>query len=108
VGSLGVDGIVDLLTAESSRDALSVIDDAIGVVNQALGDIGAVQNRLEFALDNVRVAVENYAAAESTIRDVDFASEMTEFSRYQILQQAGVAMLAQANSAPQAILSLLR
>jgi len=106
--TLGLNQIQDLLTTENARNALSVIDGAIDQVNKGLGSIGAAQNRLEFALDNVRTAVENYAAAESTIRDVDFAAEMSEFTKYQILQQAGIAMLSQANTAPQAVLSLLR
>lgn len=106
--TLGLNQIQDLLTTENARNALSVIDGAIDQVNKGLGSIGAAQNRLEFALDNVRTAVENYAAAESTIRDVDFAAEMSEFTKYQILQQAGIAMLSQANTAPQTVLSLLR
>ncbi len=72
------------------------------------GDIGAAQNRLEYATQNVKTSIENFAAAESTIRDADMAAEMTELSRVQILQQAGTAMLAQANQAPQGVLQLLR
>lgn len=106
--TLGLDQVTDLLTTANARDGLTFIDSAIDTVNSALGSIGALQNRLEFTLDNVRTAVENFAAAESTIRDVDFASEMSEFTKLQILQQAGIAMLSQANMAPQAVLSLLR
>ena len=69
---------------------------------------GAAQNRLEHTLNNLAAYEENLSASESRIRDVDMASEMTKFTKYQILQQAGVSMLAQANAAPQAVLSLLR
>jgi flagellin len=78
------------------------------VVAEALGEIGAAQNRIEHAFNNTNIAIENYAAAESTIRDADFAAEVAELTRLQILQQSGIAMLAQANAAPQAILALLR
>ena len=69
---------------------------------------GAVQNRLEHTLNNISTYQENLTASESRIRDVDMASEMVEFSKDQILQQAGTSMLAQANQAPQGVLSLLR
>jgi flagellin len=72
------------------------------------GQFGAVQNRLEHTLNNLATYQENLTASESRIRDVDMASEMVEFSKDQILQQAGTSMLAQANQAPQAVLSLLR
>lgn len=88
--------------------SLTVLDASINVVNTAFGDIGAAQSRIEYASANVRTTIENMAAAESTIRDADMASEMAEFTRNQILQQAGVAMLAQANAAPQLVLRLLQ
>jgi flagellin len=72
------------------------------------GQFGAVQNRLEHTLNNLATYQENLMASESRIRDVDMASEMVEFSKNNILQQAGTSMLAQANQAPQAVLSLLR
>ena len=71
-------------------------------------DLGAVQNRLEHRLNNLGAYQENLVAAESRIRDVDMASEMVNFSKLQILQQAGTAMLAQANQSSQGVLSLLR
>ena len=98
----------DLTTTANARTVLTDVDTALGEVASALGAIGAAQNRMEHAFNNVNIAIENYAAAESTIRDADFAAEMTELTRTQILQQAGIAMLAQANAAPQAILGLLR
>ncbi len=72
------------------------------------GDIGAAQNRISHAMENTDLSAENLAAAESVIRDVDMAAEGTNRTKYQILQQAGTSMLAQAKSAPQGVLSLLR
>jgi flagellin len=92
----------------SQTDAISAIDAAIGNVSTLRSTFGAVQNRLEHTLNNLATYQENLTASESRIRDVDMASEMVEFSKDQILQQAGTSMLAQANQAPQAVLSLLR
>ena len=89
--------------------AASDIDDkTIGSVSKARGDFGAVQNRLEHRLNNLATYQENLTASESRIRDVDMAAEMTKFTKLNILQQAGTSMLAQANQAPQGVLSLLR
>jgi len=98
----------DLSSAANAQAALTAIDTALGTVATALGAIGAAQNRIEHAFNNTNITIENYAAAESTIRDADFAAEVAELTRLQILQQSGIAMLAQANAAPQAILALLR
>jgi flagellin len=84
------------------------IDNAIQEVSSRRAEFGAVQNRLEHRLNNLATYQENLVASESRIRDVDMASEMVNFSKLQILQQAGTSMLAQANSAPQGVLSLLR
>jgi flagellin len=92
----------------SQTDAISAIDAAIENVSTLRGSFGAVQNRIEHTLNNLATYQENLTASESRIRDVDMASEMVEFSKDQILQQAGTSMLAQANQAPQAVLSLLR
>jgi len=92
----------------SATGAISAIDAAIGNVSTLRSTFGAVQNRLEHTLNNISTYQENLTASESRIRDVDMASEMVEFSKDQILQQAGTSMLAQANQAPQAVLSLLR
>jgi flagellin len=89
-------------------DAISAIDAAIENVSSLRGQFGAVQNRLEHTLNNLATYQENLTASESRIRDVDMASEMVQFSKNQILQQAGTSMLAQANQAPQSVLSLLR
>jgi flagellin len=103
--SLGTDvGSIDV----AQTTAISAIDAAIGKVSTLRSTFGAVQNRLEHTLNNISTYQENLTASESRIRDVDMASEMVEFSKDQILQQAGTSMLAQANQAPQAVLSLLR
>ncbi len=104
--TLAIDGNA-LNDASLARTALTSIDSAIGVVSGVFGDIGAAQNRMEFSRSNVDTAVENFMAAESVIRDADMAAEVTTMTKYQILQQAGTAVLAQANAAPQTILSLL-
>jgi flagellin len=87
---------------------VSQIDTAISSVSSIRSSLGAVQNRLEHAVANLGVNEENLSAAESRIRDVDVAQEMVNFTRLQILSQSGTAMLAQANQAPQSVLSLLR
>jgi flagellin len=91
-----------------STASLSAIDAAIDSVTSLRSGFGAVQNRLEHALAVTGVYQENLVASESRIRDVDMAEEMVQLTKNQILQQAGTAMLAQANQAPQAVLSLLR
>jgi flagellin len=88
--------------------SLSAIDAAVDAVSAMRSGLGAVQNRLEHALSVTGVYQENLTSAESRIRDVDMAEEMVTLTKNQILQQAGTAMLAQANQAPQSVLSLLR
>ena len=100
---------LDLTTASGATDALKVIDAAIDNVTKSRGQIGSFQrNVLESNIRSLGTARENLAATESTIRDTDVAAEMTNFTKLQILQQAGLSMLGQANSAPQSVLSLLR
>ena len=91
----------------TNEDALATIDAAISRVSKQRSDIGAVQNRLEHTIANLDNVVENTTAAESRIRDTDMAQEMVEFSKNNILAQAGQAMLAQANMSTQGVLSLL-
>jgi len=88
--------------------AIANIDDAITNISTARANYGAVQNRLEHRLNNLATYQENLTASESRIRDVDMAAEMTNYTKENILQQAGTSMLAQANQAPQSVLSLLR
>lgn len=92
----------------ASATALASVDAAIASVSSTRAIFGAVQNRLEYTLNNLGTYQENLVSSESRIRDVDMAAEMVNFTKLQILQQAGTAMLAQANQAPQGVLSLLR
>jgi flagellin len=105
--ALGVSTIT-LDTSSNAQNALDSIDTAIDTVSSIRATLGATQNRLGSALANLQTSVENLSAAESQIRDVDFATETAELSRNQILQQAGISVLSQANSGSQAVLSLLR
>ena len=104
-GSLNIASL-DLSTAGGAQTALTSVDTAIDTLNDSRGALGAIQNRLGYASANLSTTIENVQAAESVIRDVDMASEMTTFTKNQILLQAGTAMLAQANMAPQVVLSL--
>ena len=92
--------------ATEAQTFLGTVDSAISTLADARGDVGAAQNRLQYSYANLSVTIENVQAAESVMRDVDMASEMTTFTKNQILLQAGTAMLAQANMAPQSVLSL--
>jgi len=98
---------VDLSDQASAQRALTIIDDAIADVNNFRAAIGALANRLEYTYQNLQVSIENLSASESVIRDADMAYEIVYFTRNQILLQSGTAMLAQANMAPQNVLSLL-
>ncbi len=93
-------------SATKAQTALTTIDTVIGEINTQRGNVGAYMNRLSYASANLSTTIENVQAAESVIRDVDMAAEMTSFTKNQILLQAGTAMLAQANMAPQQVLSL--
>jgi flagellin len=111
VGSLidvGSAGSLDAASGALNSMALEDIDDMITNVSTMRSTFGAVQNRLEHRMANLATYQENLVASESRIRDVDMASEMVNFTKLQILQQAGTSMLAQANQAPQGVLSLLR
>jgi flagellin len=105
-GTGAVDGVSD--TATWDAVTLGDLDTAINNISSIRGEFGAVQNRLEHRLNNLATYQENLVGAESRIRDVDMASEMVNFTKLGILQQAGTSMLAQANQAPQSVLSLLR
>jgi flagellin len=96
------------LSAAGSSSTLSTIDSYINNVSTQRAEFGAVQNRLQYTMDNLSTYEENLSSSLSRIRDVDMASEMVNFSKEQILQQAGTSMLAQANSAPQSVLKLLQ
>jgi flagellin len=107
-GTEGTDAAGNTARATRIDAAITSLDNAIDQVASQRADLGAVQNRFESTIRNLSVTVENLSAAESRIRDTDMAQEMVSFTRHQILQQAGTAMLAQANQVPQSVLSLLR
>jgi flagellin len=99
---------LDISSVKGAQQALEVVDKALTSVNSARADLGAVQNRFTSVVANLQTSSENLAASRSRIRDTDFAKETAELTRTQILQQAGTAMLAQANQVPQNVMSLLR
>jgi flagellin len=101
---LGI-GAIDVST--DAAGAITLLDSAISTVSTTRGELGAIQNRFESTIANLQVATENLSASESRIRDTDMALEMTSYTRQQILQQAGTAMLAQANNIPQSVLRLI-
>lgn len=113
--TLGTDGFselnsvadIDISTAEGAQNALGVVNGAISNIDSQRAQLGAVQNRFENTISNLQNIGENASAARSRIRDTDFAAETSELTKNQILQQAGTAILAQANQLPQAVLSLL-
>lgn len=98
----------DITSQANAQGAIDLIDTAIDTITTERAMYGAAQNRFEATMTNLRNASENQAAARSRIMDADFAAETANLSKYQVLQQAGVAMLSQANQAPQAVLGLLR
>lgn len=98
---------LNVATRAAAEDSLKAIDNAIGNLSDQRARLGALQNRLTHTINNLGVSAENLAASESRIRDTDMAKEMTNFTRSQILQQAGVSMLAQANQSSQSVLKLL-
>lgn len=104
--ALGISAI-DISTSAGASSAIALIETAIETVSEQRATFGAVQNRLEHTINNLGVNKENLSAAHSRIRDADMASEMTSFTKNQILVQAGTSMLAQANSVPQNVLKLL-
>lgn len=99
---------LNISTVEGANKALTAVDNALKTVNSARSDMGAVQNRFSAVVSNLQSTTENLTASRSRIRDADFATETASLSRGQILQQAGTAMLAQANSLPNGVMALLR
>ena len=100
--------LMDVLTTTGADNAITKIDAAMATVSGARANMGAIQSRFESAISSLSVTVENLSAARSRITDADFAAETAEMTRSQILQQAGVAMVSQANALPQSVLSLLQ
>ena len=106
--NLGDESLLSLEDVDSANRAIGTLDQAIKMINKQRADLGAYQNRLEFTMRGVQIGAENLQAAESRIRDTDMAKEMVDFTKNQILTQAGTAMLAQANQSTQSVLSLLQ
>src|SRR5450830_1932050 len=103
----GIDDI-DVSTASGANKALAMLDGGLNAVNSIRGDLGAIQNRFTSTVSNLQTSSENLTASRSRIQDADFAAETANLSRSQILQQAGTAMVAQANQLPQGVLALLK
>ena len=108
LGGTGGAASADIKDAAKSREALGKLDDMLALVNSKRAEFGATQNRFEAVIQTLQVSAENQTAARSRIMDADFASETAALTRSQVLQQAGTAMLSQANSLPNNVLSLLR
>ncbi|EIA21746.1 flagellin domain protein, partial [Candidatus Arthromitus sp. SFB-2] len=104
---LGLGG-VNVATTDDAKDAIGRLDEAVSRISAQRADLGASQNRLEHTIASTDNTAENLQAAESRIRDVDMAKEMMNLTKLNVLQQASQAMLAQANQAPQQVLSLLK
>jgi len=108
VKSVGDDSVLSLASPDGANRSIGTLDAALKQVNKQRADLGAYQNRLEHAVRGIDIGAENLQAAESRVRDADMASEMVEFTKNQILSQAGNAMLAQANQKTQQVLQLLQ
>jgi len=104
----GLGGATTIADKTSAQSYMTLVDTAIGLLNTERGTVGASQNQIDYHVANLNSMYENTKAAESTIKDADFAKEMADFTKFQIMNQSGVAMLAQANQLPQMILSLLK
>ena len=105
---LGTEEKVSIATPEEANRIIGTLDEAIKRINKQRADLGAYQNRMEYAIRGLDIAAENTQASESRIRDTNMAKQMVEFTKNTVLQQAGTAMLAQANAQTQNVLSLLR
>ena len=108
IREMSTEAKLSLSTPEEANRAIGTIDEALKKINNQRADLGAYQNRLELTIKGLDIGAENLQASESRIRDTDMAHQMVEFTKNSILQQAGTAMLAQANSQSQNVLSLLR
>ena len=108
IREIGTGDKITLAAPDDANHAIGVIDEALKRINKQRADLGAYQNRMEYAVRGLDIGAENLQASESRIRDTDMASQMVEFTKNSVLQQAGTAMLAQANTQSQNVLSLLR
>ena len=108
IRNVGDESIMSLETPDNANQAIGTLDEALKKINKQRADLGAYQNRLEMTVKGLDIGAENLQASESRIRDTDMAEEMVDFTKNQVLSQAGTAMLAQANQSSQNVLSLLR
>ena len=108
IRNVGDETILSLAAPDDANRAIGTIDEALKKINKQRADLGGYQNRLDYAVKGIDIAAENLQASESRIRDTDMAAQMVEFTKNQVLTQAGTAMLAQANTQAQTVLSLLR
>ncbi|MBO8458168.1 MAG: flagellin [Spirochaetes bacterium] len=108
VRNIGDDSLISMSSPDGANRAIGTLDEALKKINKQRADLGAYQNRLEHAVRGINIGAENLQAAESRIRDVDMAKEMVDYTKNQILSQAGTAMLAQANQTTQSVLTLLQ
>ena len=108
IRELGSEQIMSIAAPDDANRAIGTIDAALQKINKQRADLGAYQNRLNYTIAGINIGAENLQASESRIRDTDMASQMVEFTKNQVLAQAGTAMLAQANAQSQNVLSLLR
>ena len=106
--NIGDESIMTIATPDEANRAIGTLDEALKKINKQRADLGAYQNRLDLTVKGLDIGAENLQASESRIRDTDMAAEMVEFTKDQVLSQAGTAMLAQANQTSQNVLSLLR
>jgi len=105
-GVAGV-GTMDIGSVSNAQQAMTQLDTALASINAMMSSVGTYQNRLQFTMDNLTTTIQNYQASQSAIQDVDMAAAMTDFTKQQILSQTQVAMMSQANQAPQQILKLI-
>ena len=105
---IGTEEVMTIAAPSDANRAIGTLDEALKIINKQRADLSAYQNRLDYAVKGLDIAAENTQASESRIRDTDMASAMVEFTKNQVLSQSGIAMLAQANSQSQSVLSLLQ
>lgn len=108
IREVGSEKIISLAAPDDANRSIGTLDEALKKLNKQRADLGAYQNRLEYTINGIDIGAENLQASESRIRDTNMATQMVDFTKNQVLTQAGTAMLAQANAQSQNVLSLLR
>ena len=108
LGVSGTSNSISIDSLTSAQAAMTALDSALTSINAYMGTVGGLQNQLQYSINNITQSIQNYTSSESTIEDVDMASEVSTLTKNQILQQSAMAMLAQANAEPQNVLKLLQ